>query len=208
VDELTFRLGEYSRVGAGADAEMTNWTGPVMDDGMAISDHAFLSDCSSAALVDRHGSINWWCVPRFDSSSVLGRLLDPEAGHWKVQPATDFWSERHYVGDSLVLRTTFHTSSGAVAVTDALALAAGARGHDIGIGSPHVLLRRIEGVSGFVVMLSELAPRMEYGRTEPHLIPTEDGVRAMGGPTRLTCTGSIDMLCQDGNSSRVSRRRG
>jgi len=166
-----------------------------MNDGMAIADHAFLSDCSSAALVDRRGSINWWCVPRFDSPSVLGRLLDPGAGHWKVHPATGFTSDRYYVGDSLVLRTTFRTSSGTVAVTDALALAAGARGHTIGLDSPHVLLRRIEGVSGFVAMLSELAPRMEYGRTEPHLAPTEYGVRAAGGPTRLTCTGPIDMVC-------------
>ncbi len=171
-----------------------------MDDGMEIADHAFLSDCSSAALVDGRGSINWWCVPRFDSPSVLGRLLDPEAGHWKVAPATEFTSERHYVGDSLVLRTTFRTSSGTVAVTDALVLAAGARGHAIGISSPHVLLRRIEGVSGVVAMLSELAPRMEYGRTEPHLTPTDDGVRAAGGPTCLTCTGPIDMVCLDGSA--------
>ncbi len=169
-----------------------------MDDGMAIADHAFLSDCSSAALVGRGGSINWWCVPRFDSPSVMGRLLDPAAGHWKVHPATSFTADRYYVGESLVLRTTFRRSSGTVAVTDALALAAGARGHAIGLDSPHVLLRRIEGVSGSVAMLSELSPRMEYGRTEPHLAPTGDGVRAVGGPTCLTCTGSVDMVCIDG----------
>ncbi len=174
-----------------------------MDDGMAIADHAFLSDCRSAALVDRAGSVNWWCVPRFDSPAVLGRLLDPAAGHWTLHPAASFTSERSYVGDSLVLRTTFRTSSGTVAVTDALALAAGARGHAIGLDSPHVLLRRIEGVSGSVAMLSELSPRMEYGRTEPHLSGTGDGVRAVGGPTCLMCTGSVEMDCLDGSVRAV-----
>lgn len=52
----------------------------------AIGDYGFLSDCHSAALVDRRGSIDWWCVPRFDSPSVLGRLLDPGAGHWQLCP--------------------------------------------------------------------------------------------------------------------------
>jgi GH15 family glucan-1,4-alpha-glucosidase len=178
---------------------MTNLEGLVGDEGSAIADYAFLSDCSSAALVDRRGSIDWWCVPRFDSPSVLGRLLDAEAGHWTVHPTTDFTSEREYVGDSLVVRTVFRTPSGAVAVTDALALAAGARGHDIGLSSPHVLLRRIEGVTGTVAMRSELTPRMEYGRTEPHLTPVPGGVRANGGPTCLTCTGPLDMVCADGS---------
>ena len=51
-----------------------------------IGDYGFLSDCTSAALVDRTGSVDWWCVPRFDSPSVFGRLLDPEAGHWTLAP--------------------------------------------------------------------------------------------------------------------------
>lgn len=92
-----------------------------------IGDYDFLSDCHSAALVDGTGSIDWWCVPRFDSPSVLGRLLDAEAGHWSLRPASEFIAERQYVGNSLVLRALFRTSSGVVAVTDALALAAGAR---------------------------------------------------------------------------------
>ncbi len=168
------------------------------DGGAAIADYAFLSDCHSAALVDRDGSVDWWCVPRFDSPSVLGRLLDGQAGHWSVRPAADFTSEREYVGDSLVLRTLFRTSTGDVAVTDALALAGGARGHDVGLLSPHVLLRRIEGISGQVVMRSELSPRMEYGRTEPHLSMVEGGVCAAGGPVRLSCTGPVEQVCDDG----------
>ncbi len=163
-----------------------------------IADYAFLSDCQSSALVDRAGSIDWWCVPRFDSPSVLGRLLDAEAGHWSLCPAERFTSERAYVGDSLVVRTVFYTASGDVAVTEALAFAAGARGHDIGLDSPHVLLRRVEGISGDVFMCSELAPRMEYGRTEPHLSVLEGEVRVEGGPVRLRYTGPAELNCSDG----------
>lgn len=125
-----------------------------------IGDYGFLSDCTSAALVDRDGSIDWWCAPRFDSPSVFGRLLDPAAGHWTLAPVGSFTSSREYVGDSLVLRTVFRTDTGLVTVDDALALAPGARGHDIGFASPHALLRRVIGVLGVVGMGSELAPRM------------------------------------------------
>jgi GH15 family glucan-1,4-alpha-glucosidase len=168
------------------------------DKGAAIGGYGFLSDCQSAALVDRAGSVDWWCVPRFDSPSVLGRLLDPAAGHWSISPAEHFTGERQYVGDSLVVRTVFRTRGGDVAVTDALALAPGARGHDIGLDSPHVLLRRVEGLSGIVPVHSELAPRMEYGRTEPHLRGIGGGVQAEGGPVRLHCTGPVEMICSDG----------
>ena len=163
-----------------------------------IAEYAFLSDCQTSALVDRAGSIDWWCVPRFDSPSVLGRLLDAEAGHWSLCPAKRFTAERAYVGESLVVRTVFHTSSGDVAVTDALAFAAGARGHDIGLDSPHVLLRRVEGISGAVSMYSELALRMEYGRTEPHLSALEGEITAEGGPVRLRYTGPAELNCSDG----------
>ncbi|MGI9156827.1 MAG: glycoside hydrolase family 15 protein, partial [Marmoricola sp.] len=104
---------------------------------------------------------------------MLGRLLDPRAGHWALRPVDGFTTDREYVGDTLVLRTVFRTTSGVV--TDALGLEQGARGHDIGLHSLHVLLRRVEGVTGSVVMRSELAPRMEYGRTEPNLHLTEQG---------------------------------
>lgn len=162
-----------------------------------IADYSFLSDCHSAALIDRTGSVDWWCVPRFDSPSVLGRLLDAEAGHWSLRPVAACSAERQYVGDSLVVRTVFRTPSGDVAVTDALALAAGARGHDIGLDSPHVLIRRVEGLSGDVPVASELAPRMEYGRTEPHLRLLDGGVRAEGGPVRLSLRAPVELVRSD-----------
>ena len=163
-----------------------------------IADYGFLSDCHTAALVDRRGSVDWWCVPRFDSPSVFGRLLDPDAGHWTLHPGEDFETERHYVGDTLVLRTVFRTAGGAVAVTDALALERGARGHDIGLRGPHLLLRRVEGRSGSVQMTTELAPRMEYGRTRPHLCAEARTVVARGGPTTVSCTGPVGWRCADG----------
>lgn len=168
----------------------------------SIADYGFLSDCQSAALVDRDGSIDWWCLPRFDSPSVFGRLLDPAAGHWLLGPQESLSASREYVDDTLVIRTVYRTRTGDVAVTDALALERGARGHEIGWRSPHVLLRRVEGLSGVVRMRTELAPRVEYGRTEPHLSAVGDGdVLAVGGPVRLTCSGPMMLSCTEGTAS-------
>ena len=168
-----------------------------------IADYGFLSDCHSAALVDRRGSMDWWCVPRFDSPSILGRLLDPDAGHWSLCPAEEIqtWehrTERYYVGATLVLRTLFRTDGGEVLVSDTLALERGARGHDIGMRSPHMLLRRVEGRSGLIQMRTELVPRMEYGRTQPHVRARAGGVEFRGGPVRLHCTGPVSWECEDG----------
>jgi len=164
----------------------------------AIADYGFLSDCHSAALVDRSGSIDWWCVPRFDSPSVFGRLLDQDAGHWTLRPAGDFTASRSYAGETLVLRTVFATDTGEVSVTDALLLEAAARGHDLGLRSPHVLLRRVQGLAGTVRMETELAPRMEYGRTEPHLRLLIGGAEAKGGPATLTLTSPVPFTIDDG----------
>jgi GH15 family glucan-1,4-alpha-glucosidase len=134
-----------------------------------INDYALLSDCHSAALVDKTGAVKWWCVPRFDAPSVFGRLLGANAGHWSITPRESFHYERRYVGDSLVLRTEFTTTQGRVALVDALALEPGARGHDIGLRSPHALVRRVEGLSGDVRLRMELCPRPEYGLYLPRL---------------------------------------
>ena len=164
----------------------------------AIADYGFLSDCHSAVLVDRSGSVDWWCLPRFDSPSVFGRLLDPDAGHWTLSPVEDFDCRRNYLGDTLVLATEFRTAAGSVSVTDALLLEPGARAHDIGLRSPHVLLRRVEGLQGTVRMHMDLSPRMEYGRTEPHLRVISGGAEAVGGPVTLTLDTELDLHIEDG----------
>ncbi len=137
-------------------------------------------------------------MPRFDSPSVFGRLLGPDAGHWSLGPTAAFEVERRYEPDSLVLRTVFTTAGGEVTVTDALGLADGARGHEIGLRSPHVLLRRVEGSTGAVEMATEFAPRMEYGLTVPHTVGSPDGVVARGGPVRLALSGGITLSPERG----------
>jgi GH15 family glucan-1,4-alpha-glucosidase len=174
----------------------------------AIDDYGFLSDCHSAALVGRAGSVDWWCVPRFDSPSVFGRLLGADAGHWSLCPTAPFEVERKYVPDTLILRTLFTTSTGQVAVFDALGLELGARGHEIGLRSPHVLLRRVEGVRGAVEMATELAPRMEYGLTVPHLSGSPGEIVARGGPVRLALAASVELALGPGCASGCFTVRG
>src|SRR4051812_40715951 len=142
-----------------------------------IADYGLLSDCSSAALVSRDGSIDWLCLPRFDSPSVFARLLDPEAGHWSIAPAGESSTERRYVHGTLVVETTFTTSTGSVRLTDALAFLEGQRGHDLGKDAPHELLRSVEGVSGEVELAFSLAPRAEYGLVRPLIRVEERGAR-------------------------------
>ena len=93
--------------------------------GLPIGDYALLSDCNSAALVDRAGTVEWLCLPRFDSPAVFARILDPAAGHWSLGPSADATTTRRYLDGSLVLETTHRTATGTVRVTDALAVAEG-----------------------------------------------------------------------------------
>ena len=165
-----------------------------------IADYGFLSDCHAAALVDRRGSIDWWCAPRFDSASVFGRLLDPDAGHWSIRPVEAFETTRAYIGDSLALRTVMRTARGEVALTDVATTRPGARGHDLGLRSPHVLLRRVEGISGTVTVDVDFAPRMEYGRTTPHVRYVDGLLVARGGPTKLTLRTPVALRCADGSA--------
>ena len=155
-----------------------------------IGDYALLSDCQSAALVGRNGSVDWWCAPRFDSRSCFARILDESAGHWAIHPAAEFESQRSYVTDAMVLRTDFHTADGTVRLTDALLLSADphSHGHHLGRGSPHVLTRLIEGLSGTVEMRLESCPRLEYGLTTPGLRQAPGSIDTVGGPDRLRLT--------------------
>ncbi|MEV6690396.1 glycoside hydrolase family 15 protein [Micromonospora sp. NPDC051196] len=155
-----------------------------------ISDYGFLSDCRSGALVGTDGSVDWWCPHRFDSPAVFARLLDTDAGHWRLAPAAAGSAGhrvlRSYQPDTLVLRTVHHTPEGSVAVTDALAAEMGARGHQLGMHSPAVLVRVVEGLSGRVPMIVDFQPRPEYGLLRPYLRERADGaVLASAGPVEL-----------------------
>jgi GH15 family glucan-1,4-alpha-glucosidase len=149
---------------------------------LPIADYALLSDCRSAALVSRDGSIDWLCFPRFDSPSVFGRILDDAAGHWSIAPVGDvpYSTTRHYVGDTMVLATTFTTSTGAVTLTDALAVGRNERGHSLGAGAVGDVVRLVVGTAGTVELEMVYAPRPEYGLVVPTLDAVEHGVVARG----------------------------
>ena len=145
-----------------------------------IANYGLLADCNSAALVDSDGSIDWLCFPRYDSDAIFARLLDPDAGHWSIRPAQSYTATRRYLPGTLVIETVFATEMGEVRLTDAMAFAAGQRGHDLGYDAPHELLRFVEGVSGEVVMELELAPRPQYGLVKPLIRLEDDGARTFG----------------------------
>ncbi|MFD0890044.1 trehalase-like domain-containing protein, partial [Streptosporangium algeriense] len=150
-----------------------------------IGDHAMLSDCRSAALVTSDGSIDWLCLPRFDSPALFARLLDENAGHWSVRPARPVEVRRGYLEHSLVLETVFHGRDGTVVLRDALALGRGERGHALGTGSPGLLLREATCVEGRMTLEVEYAPRPEFGLVQPLMEPVPGGLVARGSANVL-----------------------
>src|SRR5918993_229237 len=158
---------------------------------LPIAEYALLSDCRSAALVSKDGSVDWLCFPRFDSPSLFGRLLDARAGHWSIRPIGDAAASRRYVEDTMVLETTFRTATGTVVVVDALAVGRNERGHELGAGAPSVLMRRVTGVTGDVELELEYAPRPEYGLIYPVLNPVDGGVTARGGADVLALSSPV-----------------
>ncbi|MEU5785850.1 glycoside hydrolase family 15 protein [Micromonospora lupini] len=166
-----------------------------------IADHGFLADGRSAVLVDRYGSVNWWCPARFDAPSVFARLLDDDAGHWLICPEGQFSTERAYLTDTLVLRTVFTTATGSVALIDALALEPGARGHDVGLHSPRVLARLVHGLSGEVRLRVHYRPRFEYGRMAAQLAPQGDTYFvATAASARLDLHTAVPVACEAGEA--------
>ncbi len=162
-----------------------------------IAEYGLLADCNSAALVDRNGSIDWLCLPRYDSPAVFARILDADAGHWSIRPAAAFTAERRYLPETLVIETTFTTDDGVVRLRDAMVFAEGQRRHDLGFDSPHELLRHVEGVSGSVELMMELAPRPEYGLVRPLFRMTERGGRTFGGPNRIAVEAGVPVQVED-----------
>jgi GH15 family glucan-1,4-alpha-glucosidase len=164
---------------------------------LPIADHAMLADCNSAALVTTEGSIDWLCLPRYDSDAVFARILDPGAGHWSITPAGEYKTTRRYLPGTLVLETTFQTPGGTVRLLDALAFAEGQRQHDLGLDAPHEVLRLVEGVSGSVELEMELAPRPEYGLVRPLFRRTEWGGRTFGGPNQIAVAATVPVEVKD-----------
>lgn len=133
--------------------------------------YGIIGDSRTAALVGADGSIDWACLPDFDSPSVFGALLDPSAGRFAIRPAGDFDAEQYYEPGTNVLVTEFETSSGTARVRDFMPYS------QRKVPTAEIY-RRIEGVKGTVTLEVEFAPRFDYGMTAPRLEDSTYGVRA------------------------------
>ncbi len=144
---------------------------------LAIEDYGLIGDTRSAALVGRDGSIDWLCVPRFDSPTCFAALLgDRSHGHWLIAPAAGgMAASRRYLDGTMILETEFRTASGVVRVLDCMPMEQ---------QSCHVV-RLVEGLAGEVDMAMELVMRFDYGSVIPW-------VRRSGG--RLVATAGPDTL--------------
>ncbi len=142
-----------------------------------IEDYALLGDLQTAALVSTGGSIDWLCLPKFDSPACFAALLDTsDAGHWTLAPASGgVCSRRQYVEDTLVLETEWVTADGTVRVIDFMP----PRGR-----APDVV-RIVEGVQGSVAMRGELTLRFDYGQVVPWVRHHGDRMEAIAGPDRV-----------------------
>ncbi|HEV8240064.1 MAG TPA: glycoside hydrolase family 15 protein [Thermoanaerobaculia bacterium] len=164
---------------------------PASDRYPPIADYGLIGDCHSLALVSRCGSIDWCCMPRLDSPSSFGRLLDWEKGGcFRIAPSGEGWqSERSYLGDSLVLETRFRTATGEARLVDAFAMKSGGRE-----APRHQLLRVLECTGGKVDLEVELLPRFEYGAAKPWIRCHGEGFfTAIGGSSGLVITTDLPL---------------
>jgi GH15 family glucan-1,4-alpha-glucosidase len=133
-----------------------------------ISDYAIIGDCRSAALISRGGSIDWLCWPRFDSPSIFGALLDPQAGYWRIAPSGPFKTERWYVDETNVLQTRFQTETGSLLLTDLMPVASEEEKRRL-LLPEHEVLRVIECEKGEVEVDVVFEPRPEYAQRSVRL---------------------------------------
>src|SRR5215469_5964864 len=124
-----------------------------------IEDYGLIGDCETAALVGKDGSLDWLCLPRFDSGACFASLLGtPEHGRWLLAPrAEPSHVRRRYRGDSLVLETEYETGEGVVTLTECMPLR---------MRRPAVV-RLVEGKRGRVAMRMHLVIRFDYGSIVP-----------------------------------------
>ncbi len=156
-----------------------------------IADYGLISDGRSMALVGRSGSIDWCCVPRVDSPSCFGRLLDWErGGYCLIRPVeAEHTAFRTYIEDTMVLATTFASAGGEARVVDCFTLAAGGDAT-----RPSRLLRVVEGVRGLLELRFTLVPRFDYGEVKPWLRYHGRKVyTAVGGSHGLLISGDLEL---------------
>jgi GH15 family glucan-1,4-alpha-glucosidase len=156
-----------------------------------IEEYAIVGDMQSVALIGTDGSVDWLCLPRFDSEASFAALLGTDDhGHWRIAPTVPGTSgpTRRYAGDTLILETQWETPSGVVRVTDFMP----PRDDE-----PPVLVRLVTGVSGTVDMSLELRVRFGYGSIVPWTVRTRDGITATAGPDSLWLRTPVPLIGRD-----------
>jgi len=155
-----------------------------------IEDYAVIGNCETMALVGRDGSVDWLCLPRFDSAACFAALLGDESnGRWQITPAGGVGKvTRRYRDGTLVLETVFETETGAVMLIDCMSRSVGASN----------LLRRVRGLRGTVAMQAALTVRFDYGISVPWVSRAEDGrIQFVAGPDRLLLQTTIKIENKD-----------
>jgi GH15 family glucan-1,4-alpha-glucosidase len=157
--------------------------------GLRIEDYAMIGDTGSVALVGNNGSIDWLCVPRFDSGACFAALLGTDRnGHWQIAPGGESQNvDRRYRPGTLILETEFETTDGAARIVDCMPPR---NGH------PEVI-RVVQGVRGHVPMRLELNGRFDYGRRIPLVQRAQGGVVAVAGPEAIYLQASVDLDISD-----------
>jgi GH15 family glucan-1,4-alpha-glucosidase len=155
-----------------------------------IEDYALIGNCETTALVGRDGSMDWLCLPRFDSAACFAGLLgDARHGRWLIAPTdADVQVTRCYRGNTLILETTFETPDGAICVIDFMARR----------DSVSDVLRLVKGMRGTVAMRTELVVRFDYGSIVPWVSRQDDGrLQFTAGPDRLLLDAPIALRGED-----------
>jgi GH15 family glucan-1,4-alpha-glucosidase len=165
-----------------------------------IDDYALIGDSRSAGLVSRDGSLDWLCLPRFDSPSIFAAVLDAEnGGRFLVRPIGEFRTERRYLANTNVLETVFHTPTGACALRDLMAVAS-EEDKRAYLTPEHEVLRQLEGLEGEVEVEILYDPRPDYGRARPLLEQRGAlGLRCEVDGTSLTLRSEVPLELTDGD---------
>ena len=158
-----------------------------------LAHYGLIGDCHSAALVSRRGSIDWCCLPRFDSDSVFGRLLDwRNGGHCQIAPLARVAIRREYLPDSLILVTHFRSRNAEARLIDFFAMRRGGRANP-----RRELIRIVEGVRGRMRFRVDISPRLDFGAVKPWIHPVRKKVfAAVGSNTGLLVFGDMPLQQQ------------
>ena len=161
---------------------------------MLIEDYGLVGDLRAAALVGRNGSVDWLCLPRFDSPSCFSALLgDERHGRWLLAPTDEvLTTTRRYRPDTLILDTDFETAEGVVRVTDFMP--------PRGDGPPR-FMRIVKGLRGRVPMRLELALRPDYGSITPWTELVPDGVMATAGADAFRLSTPLSLSVDNGTAT-------